>query len=360
MTRPAMSPEIRLAQPADLPQIASFLAPLGGEFFAERFPGRTSQDFYRWKYFGNPLGAAIIGIATANDTVVSVVAGTPKRIWISGKTILAYELGDFLTDENYRKMGLFSKLIEMVCRETAVRGAALVYVRPNDVSFPILVSKLSFHEAQRIDARNFVSPSWALSRKTKIPAALLRVSGMDWWFQKKLVENFSASSIEVHAIDRFDEGFDHLWQKASVGYDFALVRDSTYLNWRYSDCPTPYKIWWARREGKAAGFIVTSANRTAPTAAIVDLFTENSDTEAAQALLSAAGKNLLDSGVKLISTWTLQGPINSAADRQLRQALPRRRKIHLHLAIRELNPQNATLPSTSQKWHFTLGDSDGA
>jgi hypothetical protein len=359
MESTAATPEIRLAQSADLPQIASFLIPLGGEFFAERFPGKTSLDFYRWKYFSNPQGAAIIGIATANDTVVSVVAATPKRIWISGKTILAYELGDFLTDENYRKMGLFSQLIGMLCRETAASGAALVYVRPNDVSFPILVSKLSFHEAQKIDARNFVLPSWALSRKTKIPGTLFRASGMDWWFQKKFAGHSPTESTQVQKIDRFDESIDHLWQKAAAGYDFALVRDSSYLNWRYADCPTPYKIWLGRRENRAVGFLVT-VDRSALNAAIVDIFTENGDTETARVLLSAAGKNLLDNGMKLITTWTLQGPINSAADQLLREALPRRRKNHLHLAIRELNPQNVTLLQSSQKWHFTLGDSDGA
>src|SRR5260370_12815673 len=175
MTRASLSQEVRLALPTDLAQIARFLVRLGGKSFGERFPVGTAEDFYRWKYFGNPLGDAIVGIAAVADTVVSVVAATPKHIWPSGKTVLAYELGDFLTDENYRSMGLFSKLIELVCREAGVGGSSLVYVRPNDVSFPILAGQLSFHEAQRIDARRFVVPSHTLSRKLGIPAGLLRL-----------------------------------------------------------------------------------------------------------------------------------------------------------------------------------------
>src|ERR1700692_3965655 len=148
MARGNKNPDVRLAQPGDLERIAQFLIPLGGESFAERFPDATAQDFYHWKYFRNPLGVAIVAIATDDASVVSVVAATPKHIQISGKVFLAYELGDFLTDENYRKLGLFSRLIELVCGEAASRGAAMVYVRPNDVSFRILVSKLSFHEAR--------------------------------------------------------------------------------------------------------------------------------------------------------------------------------------------------------------------
>ena len=168
----------------------------------------------------------------------------------------------------------------------------------------------------------------------------------------------------VVPVERFGEETDQLWQRASAGYDFALMRDSSYLNWRFSDCPTRYKIWLALRNGQAVGFLVTSASRAVPTAAIVDLFTESSDGEAVRALLATGMGSLLNSGVQLISTWTLQGSPHvsalPAAHQLLQRALPFRKTPHLHLAIRVLRPQEITLPLASQKWHFTLGDSDGA
>ncbi len=368
MTRATVIPAVRLAERADLAQIAPFLVPLGGESFGERFPEGTAQDFFRWKYFENPLGDAIVGIATAGGSVVSVVAATPKRIWLSGKTVLGYELGDFLTDENYRKMGLFSQLIELVCREAGARGSELVYVRPNDVSFPILAGKLSFQETQRVDARRFVIPSQTLSRKTGIPASLLRLSGMDWLLKSHCIPRSPGNGVTVVPMERFGEEIDQLWQRAAAGYDFALVRDSSYLNWRFSDCPTPYKMWLARRKGEAVGFLVTSAERTAPSGAVVDLFTESCDAEAVRALLATGMGSLLKGGIELISTWTLQASGHgsehrselSAAQEVLRCAFPFRRKQYLHLVFRAPDAKEINLPATSQKWHFTLGDSDGA
>jgi len=360
MTPGSVNPELGLARPSDLSRIAQFLIPLGGESFGERFPDGTVQDFYRWKYFSNPLGEAIVGIAAVGDAVVSVVAATPKRIQLRGKTAPAYELGDFLTDGNYRKLGLFSRLIELVCREASNRDSSLIYVRPNDVSFPILVSKLAFHEGQRLDSRRFVLPSPTLSRKTGIPAHLLRLSGMDWLCKKRCIPNYSGGSVTVSSVERFGEETDQLWQRASAGYDFALVRDSSYLNWRYADCPTPYKIWLAARNGETVGFLVTSADRASPTAAVVDLFASIGDAEAVRALLARGLEDLLRSGVQLISTWTTQGGTQSAVQKLLRRCLPLRRKQHLHLAFRVLKTEEVTLPSPSQKWHFTLGDSDGA
>lgn len=349
---------VRLAEAKDLDQIAEFLLPLGGASFVERFPGGTSQDFYRWKYLGNPLGNAIVAIATAGDAVVSVVAASPKRIWLSGKTVLAFELGDFLTNENYRKQGLFSRLIELACREAGARGAPLIYVRPNDVAFPILAGKLSFFEAQRMDARRYVVPSRTLSRKTGMPPSLFRATGMDTFFRSRCIPRFPGGSVSVVATERFGEETDQLWAKASEGYEFAVVRDSRYLNWRFADCPTPYKMWRALRDGRTAGFLVASANRENTVGAIVDLFTEKNDVEAARALVATGMGSLLGSGVCLISTWTLQGSAESAAHGLLRRAFPFRNKRHLHLAFRILSPKELSLPS--QQWHFTLGDSDGA
>lgn len=349
-----------MAETSDLAPVAEFLLPLGGPSFTERFPAATSQDFYRWKYFANPLGNAIVGIATASDRVVSVVAACPKRIRISANTVLAYELGDFLTDRNFRGQGLFSRLIELVCSEAITRGAALVYVRPNDVSFPILAGKLSFIEAQKMDARRFVVPSRSLSRKTGIPASMFRVTGMDALFRSRYIPRSSAGGVSVVSAERFGEETDQLWDNASAGYDFAIARDSRYLNWRFADCPTPYKIWIARRESQPAGFLVASANRENTQGAIVDLFTASSDVEAAQALLATGMGSLLDRGIPLLSTWTLQGSQESAAHNALRRAFPFRNKPPLHLAFKILAPQKVSLPVPSRKWHFTLGDSDGA
>jgi GNAT superfamily N-acetyltransferase len=352
--------EVRLAGVGDLHQIAEFLLSLGGPSFADRFPAGTPQDFYRWKYFGNPLGDAIVAIATAGDSVVSVVAASPKRLWLSGTVVAAYELGDFLTADSHRGQGLFSRLIELTCHEAGTRGARLVYVRPNDVAFPILAGKLSFIEARRMDARRYVVPSYALSIKTRIAPAFFRATGMDGFLRDYCTPRFRADCLSVVATERFGEDTDELWSKAAEGYAFAVVRDSRYLNWRFADCPTPYKMWRAVRSGNTVGFLVISNDRENTLGKIIDLFTEKNDTEAARALLATGMGNMLESGIREVSTWTLQGDAESAAHTLLRRALPFRRKRHLHLAFRALAGKEVSLPLTSKNWHFTVGDSDGA
>ena len=54
----------RFAGRHDLEAIARFLPGLGGPRFSERYPERTLIDFLDWKYFKNPLGDAVVAIAT--------------------------------------------------------------------------------------------------------------------------------------------------------------------------------------------------------------------------------------------------------------------------------------------------------
>jgi len=284
---------------------------------------------------------------------------TAKRIWLHGKTVVAYEIGDLLTDNAYRGMGLFSQLIELVCSEARDHGSCLVYARPNRIALPILAGKLHFQEAQRIDTRRWVIPSRVLSRETGIPASLLRLSGLDWLLKSR-IPRWSGDVVTAVPVDRFAEEVDQLWRRASEGFDFALVRDSNYLNWRFCDCPTPYKIWCALRKGKTVGFLVTSADRATPTAAIIDLFTDSGDVEAVRVLLANGMDFMLSNGVQSVRSWTLQGPVQSAAHKLLQRMLPFRRKQSHALVFRVLLPQEITLPVSSKKWHFNLGDTDGA
>jgi hypothetical protein len=45
------------------------------------------------------------------------------------------------------------------------------------------------------------------------------------------------SHFSVRSIDRFDERHDRLWDSVSGAFEVAVVRDASYLNWKYVDQP---------------------------------------------------------------------------------------------------------------------------
>ncbi len=352
------SMEMRLARPEDLHEIGRLLPQVAGPLFPERFPGKTAADFCRWKYFSNPTGDAAVGVAVKGNRVVSIVAGTPKRIEVNSKAVLAFELGDFITDSEYRKRGLFSRLIQFVCNEAGNRGAGFVYVRPNEISFAVLAKGLSFVETQKLGARRYVAPSGLIYRKVGLSPRVSRILGVDW-IARRLVLPSSDSSVSVQRLAGSLSEMDEFWESVRRGYSFALVRDNKYLNWRYVNCPTRYQLWIAHRGDHTAGYLVSLVSPAERIGHIVDFFTEAEDMGAAAALLRTAMDAMLADGVHSVHTWTLQAGAISAGARLLRRVCPLAYKPHLHVAMRFLDKGFSIGDLPSSGWHLTIGDFDG-
>lgn len=354
ITSPAV--ETRLALPGDVEQIAVLLPALAGPEFPQRFPGSTAADFCSWKYFSNPLGPAAVGIAITEGRVVSLVAGVPKLMSFGSQTALAFELGDFITAPDFRKRGLFSTLIRMICDQARDRQAAFAYVRPNEQSFRVLTKDLLFREIQKIDERRYLLPSTVVERKTGIPAMIPRALGMDWLVHRMLLPRAS-SNVQVEAVARFDASVDEWW--ASTGHKFAwsIARNHGYLNWRYVDCPTPYRSFAGRRNGRFAGYVTIFLPERGGTGYILDLVSDPEDPETAGALLARGVNEMLDRGASAIYTWTLHSGASSAGRALLEGACPWKAGAPLHVAARFMEDHSSVL--AQGPWQLNLGDFDG-
>jgi hypothetical protein len=350
--------ELRLARDEDVERIGLLLPDLAGPHFSERFPGTTAAAFCRWKYFTNPAGDAAVGVALSGDRVVSMAAAVPKLIQIDGERLMALELGDFITATDYRNRGLFSRVIELIFAEALRRTAAFAYVRPNALSFPILVKHHSFAEVRRIELRRYAVPSKLIHRRIGAPIGLLRRAGIDRAALSLLAPSPSRS-ITVRKTERFDAAMDQFWEKVRLRYSFSLVRDSRYLNWRYVDCPTPYLLWTAYRGREIAGYLAGFLSGSEGIGHLVDLFTDPKDADVSAALVREALEAMLGAGAHSAYTWTLQSGAESVAARTLRHACPLKSRNHLHLAMRFSGGRldGSSLPP--EGWQFAMGDFDG-
>ena len=349
--------DIRLALPQDLEQIALLLPDLAGPLFSERFPESTAASFCAWKYYSNPLGDAAVGIAVADGQVVSLAAAVPKLIQLGSKTLLAFELGDFITALEYRKQGLFSSLIQMICDEAKRRGAAFVYVSPNSSSFRILRKQLSFREVQKLDHRHFVKPSALMERRTGIPASISRRLGVDRIARAALFPSGSRH-VRVESVAEFGVEVDDWWTSIAPRFSFALVRNRAYLNWRYVHCPAPYRSFVGRRKGHFVGYLTSFVLQTQPIGHILDLVTDPEDREAAGELLCCGLNAMLAQGATTVFTSTVHNGSRSAGTDLLKAACPLSSGRPSHVAVRFLQErEKAGLPT--EGWQLNLGDFDG-
>src|SRR6266571_1013611 len=221
----------------DLESVAEFLAPLGNESFSSRDRGKASA-YYRWKYGTGPGESNRVRLAIGVEGLIGVVAMLPRWIKLGERILTAFELGDLLTSPTYRRQGVFSTLGREACEASAAMGA-LSYVKPNVDSARVLLKHLGFRPLLQLQT---------LGRPIRISRILAQRLGR-WPFEAwdQPLDNLFAirASSGPPFLTReatFTEEFDRFWDAVSADYPVIMVRDRTYLEWRYEQNPTEYTI----------------------------------------------------------------------------------------------------------------------
>ena len=338
----------------DLEPVAEFLAPLGGESFSSRTRGRVDA-YYRWKYGNGPGESNRVRVAIGPEGLIGVVATLPRRIKLGGRTLTAFEMGDFLTSPAYRRQGVFSTLMREAC-EASARAGEFSYVKPNANSAPLLLKHLGFRPLLGFEI---------LARPIRISRILARRFG-------RLVGAWSRPLDTLFAVrpskgapsltreSTFTDEFDRLWEAVAGDYPAIVVRDRAYLEWRYAQNPTAYTVLAARDargrlRGYAVGLVVELGGKRF--GYLVDILTRREDQVTQVALAKGILRSCSDDGAQTVHAWvvkaaaSVQSPLRSS----LRSVgfFPRGGGPVLW------RPNLDDLPSDQRAWYLTMADFDG-
>ena len=164
-----------------------------------------SEGELRWLYEQNPVREASVLLGEEDGRVVGLVAMSFVRMAIGGEELEVGMPIHLATDPGFRGRGIFAEL--QACNEEHARelGLRLLLIVPNAASAPILTGRLGWR-----------------------PLEPLRI-----WARLKLV----AGRPRAAEIDRF--GGDAAGVQVT-GRD-RVLRDASWLNWRFVDSPTRYR-----------------------------------------------------------------------------------------------------------------------
>ena len=114
---------------------------------------------------------------------------------------------------------------------------------------------------------------------------------------------------ELQTVESFGSETDALWERCR-GNGIALVRDSTYLNWRYIHNPDQYFPFHIHRKGCGhLGILVLkhTMRRGCKVGEIVDFVCRGDDAETRQAILRLGIERLRNDGCAFVQTWSIKG-----------------------------------------------------
>ena len=193
------------------------------DLFGRCFHVPRSPAHFRWKYLENPYGSAHISLTfdRGDGRLVGHYAGYPVPFVESGRDLLAHQIGDTMTDPDFRHIGRGpTSILARTCYhfydnfcEGRV-GFNFGYNTGNIQRFCV--------RFLRIDCVEPVS-FW------RREAPLKRIARPGRWIRGYQLELVREAGAE----------FDRFFERVAPSYPFLLRRDAQYLRWRYLQCPDP-------------------------------------------------------------------------------------------------------------------------
>lgn len=185
------------------------------------FPGSSNEETFSWRYEREGTGRPLMVCAMDGDRVVSFNSWVEWRFQYRDLTYRAYQSGDSATDEQYRRMGIWGKILglgEKIARE---RGIDFFF------GFPSAMSYGGFYKTgyQRVGA---------------------------FPFSFRLINPMLRSSEEIERDLHEEITHRSLMEKDKI----SPVTDPDYFHWRYLKGPRKYEIIRFSEESNDATFVV--------------------------------------------------------------------------------------------------------
>lgn len=315
--------------------------------------------YWTWKYTDNPWGESYSYVAEADGAIVGFVGGMAWQLTVQGHDYPGAQVTDLMLEPAWRRKGIFFPLNAKSQEEIFAR-ASWHYGVTNPTSFKIFQNRYGYqgfrpHKIQKVlDIRPFLRETlrgghgFKMPKLRKLLPRLLRV-------KKRVAANVS---LEVEAIENFDERFDDLWQRVRHRLTMATTKTRRHLNWRYLRNPRfDYSVLAAREGDRVVGFAVLRVQQSEGIRRgfIVDFLTDPDHPAAAPFLIGQALAFFKKRKAAVVNTWVFEhDPAYPAF--ALHGFVAKTAETVMILTNSLTDGFSKDFMSDVRNWHFAMGD----
>jgi Acetyltransferase (GNAT) domain len=208
-----------------------------------------SRAHWLWKLGRRRGPTPNVWVAEAEGRLVFQYAGIPTRVFHSGTACWAMVSVDTMTDPDYRRRGLLTKVAEVFAR-WGEAGVAYVMGLPNE-QWGSRIGALGIVPVAELRwwVRWLDPVALATGRAAPPRAGTLRSRAPDEGTPVRTEP--AGGAIEVGPIGD-PSPFDDLWRRTG---EEGVVRDAAWVRWRYLEAVPPWSVLGARQAGHLLGGI---------------------------------------------------------------------------------------------------------
>jgi len=210
-----------------------------------------NPKYINWQYNENPQGKAIIILCFDEGKKIFVIGQEPiipSELNLGRKRVKSSISLNSIVHPNYRRRGIFSKLVKALPDLALKEGIGSVYGVPNSTSHKAFL-KEGWKEITRLPLLvRILNPSNYFNNNFKI-----FFKPLDFFYKINSVERF-----RIQAYTGNFREFENLTSKLPKRISISQTRNHSYLNWRYNDHPTrKYNTYLIRKESEIICYIIT-------------------------------------------------------------------------------------------------------
>jgi hypothetical protein len=316
-----------------------------------------SEDEFVWWFERNPTGYLNIFLAEEAGALVGISSTASFRVWLEGGEHLVPFSLNVLTHPSHRGRGIFTSLELANEADAIARGCRFMLSFPNRLSAPIFLRRLGWRAGKVAPlAIKVRDPLKVLAVAAHLPALRgwdLRAHALtDWSFRR-------SRPASVEPIDEFGGQFDVLWRRSCAYRSWGLVKDASYLNWRFLAGPVHrYSCFRIAEAGSTVGYLVTgiAEKRGLRLGYVADLFVAREAAHLVEDALAAVDANMISADVDAVLAFAQPDP----DERRRRSGFfylptPKRLRFIYKVLDRTLDGLPWAQPLS---WRFELGDLD--
>jgi len=381
---------VRPATETDVSEIVKLLNHVYG--------GWGDHNTWLWKYKRNSnLNTITSAVAEHQGNIIGHYGIIPARVIYQGEVLLCVQAVDAAVTPEFRRQGIFVSLGSFILENAIDEGAYFAYAFPGLNSLNVNY-ELGFHPIQYkpemvriLKPKTFIIdlmttfPSnlrdvwqWRY-RNDRSPMIIKRLARyrlsmlwvLSWLSAPVWNRNFTGDGIDVKSAKIFDRSFEQFSEICQSSITYGLVKDSSYLTWRYLEHPDrEYQILIASEGGAMVGYLILHISPDKSSICECEILPGKE--HAVFALLEYAGEIALQAGSRVIDIWVAdQNPMCTAfqkagfiSQHRIRQWAAKWER--LSSMLYQIILYTKHLPAQTQKeldidsnyWSLSMGDSD--
>ncbi len=199
-------------------------------------------SYWKWKWVYTPNGYTII-ISKQGDRIVAVTQIMYLETKLGNSIMKTSYSDDLATHPDFRGKGLYKELRDLIDSEEKKKGSKIIFsintnpitintnlkrgrvILPHTIEHVALINDTSLHFK-----KSNIKHDALYSTSFKFLQLLNNITNV---FNIKKYER--SDSYQIKQITSFDKKYDIFWDKIKEDYKFISIKNSSFLNWRYSD-----------------------------------------------------------------------------------------------------------------------------